>query len=434
MAVIAAEIDHRPRPATRRAQREQPRGRSGIGLWQAIPSALEALRANKSRSMLTALGIIIGVAAVIAIVSLGQGSTAQVTSQLSSLGTNVLTIMPGSTSSGGIAGGAGTSSSLKESDATAIASQVEGIQAISATVSGSAQIVAGSANWQTRVTAVEPAYQQINNWQVAQGAFFTEADNTAARNVAVIGNTVATELFPNGETAVGQQIRVRNVPFTVVGVLASKGSGMGGDQDDTVLIPFKAGQIRLFGSTSIGSILIQSESESQMTTMSDEITTLLRTRHRIETSDSDDFSIRNNADLIKTMSSITSTLTYLLGGVAGVSLLVGGIGIMNIMLVSVTERTREIGIRLAIGARGSDILSQFLIEALVLAMLGGGVGIVLGAGIAFVVTRFLGWALTVSASAVAVSFGFSALVGIGFGVYPARKASRLNPIEALRYQ
>ncbi|MCC6176668.1 MAG: ABC transporter permease [Chloroflexi bacterium] len=434
MAVAAPAINSRSAPAQRRVQRQQQPSRTGLDLWQALPSALEALRANKSRSILTALGIIIGVAAVIAIVSLGQGSTAQVTSQLSSLGTNILTVTPGSTSSSGIAGGAGTSSSLKESDATAIASQVDGIKAISATVSGSAQIIAGGENWQTRVTAVEPAYQQINNWQVAQGAFFTEADDTAAKNVAVIGNTVATELFPNGESAVGQQIRIRNVPFTVVGVLTSKGSGMGGDQDDTVLIPFKAGQIRLFGSTSISSVLIQASSEDQMSTMSEEITTLLRSRHRIETGDDDDFSIRNNSDLLKTMGSISSTLTYLLGGVAGVSLLVGGIGIMNIMLVSVTERTREIGIRLAIGARDTDILAQFLIEALVLALLGGIVGIVLGAGIAFVVTRVLGWALTVSATAVAVSFGFSALVGIGFGVYPARKASRLNPIEALRFQ
>jgi putative ABC transport system permease protein len=430
-ALATSELDRR---SGQQVRAEQSHGRSGLALWQTIPSAIEALRANKSRSILTALGIIIGVAAVIAIVSLGQGSTAQITSQMSSLGTNVLTVAPGSTSSSGIAGGAGTSSSLKENDGTAIATQIEGIRALSATVSGSAQIIAGGENWQTRVTAVEPEYQQINNWQVTQGAFFTEADNTAAKNVAVIGQTVASELFPNGESAVGQQIRVRNVPFTVVGVLASKGSGMGGDQDDTVLIPFKAGQIRLFGSTSISSILIQASSDNQMSTMSDEITTLLRTRHRIQTGDSDDFSIRNNSDLIKTMSSISSTLTYLLGGVAGVSLLVGGIGIMNIMLVSVTERTREIGIRLAIGARGSDILSQFLIEALVLALLGGIVGILLGAGIAFVVTRVLGWAFTVSAAAVAISFGFSALVGIGFGVYPARKASRLNPIEALRYQ
>src|SRR5215217_88748 len=231
-----------------------------------LPSALEALTANKGRSVLTTLGIVIGVVAVIVIVGLGQGSTAQVTAQISNLGTNVLTIQSGSTASSGIRGGAGTQTTLKAEDSEAIKEQVAGVAAISPTVSGSAQIIAGSQNWSTRVQAVEPAYQQVQNWQLSSGGFFSEADNVAARNVAVIGQTVATNLFPGGASPVGQQIRIRNVPFTVVGVLAPKGAGMGGDQDDTVLIPFRAGQIRLFGATSVNSILVQASSADEMTT------------------------------------------------------------------------------------------------------------------------------------------------------------------------
>jgi putative ABC transport system permease protein len=399
-----------------------------------VPSAFEALQANKSRSVLTTLGIVIGVVAVIVIVGLGQGSTAQVTSQLSGLGTNVLTISPGSTSSSGIRGGAGTQTSLKLEDSDAIGENVQGVAAISATVSGSAQIIAGSQNWSTRVQGVEPPYQQIQNWQLAEGGFFTEEDNTGARNVAVIGQTVATNLFPNGATAVGQQIRIRNVPFTVVGVLAAKGSGMGGDQDDTILIPLRAAQIRLFGSTNINSILIQATGSDQMTQITTDITALLRTRHKIQTGATNDFTIRNNADLLSTVNSVGQTMTYLLGGVAAVSLVVGGIGIMNIMLVSVTERTREIGIRMSIGARGSDILAQFLTEAVILSLLGGLVGVGLGIGIVLLIPRLSGLAAVVPMSAIALSVGFAALVGIVFGVYPARKAAQLDPIEALRYQ
>jgi putative ABC transport system permease protein len=399
-----------------------------------IPSAFEALKANKSRSVLTTLGIVIGVVAVIVIVGLGQGSTAQVTSQLSNLGTNVLTIMPGSTSSSGIRGGAGTQTSLKADDADAIGDQIQGVAAVSPTVSGSAQIIAGNQNWQTRITGVEPGYQQVQNWQVASGAFFTDLDNQGARNVAVIGQTVNTNLFPNGATAVGQQIRVRNVPFTVVGVLAAKGAGMGGDQDDTVLIPIKAAQIRLFGSTSVNTILVQAQSSGQMTEITNQITTLLRTRHKIQTGAAADFTIRNNSDLLSTVTSVSQTMTYLLGGVAAVSLVVGGIGIMNIMLVSVTERTREIGIRMSIGARGSDILAQFLTEAVILSLIGGLVGVGLGVGIVLALPRLTGIAAVVPLNAIALSVGFAALVGIAFGVYPARKAAQLDPIQALRYQ
>jgi putative ABC transport system permease protein len=403
-------------------------------IGNSIPSAIEALRANKSRSILTTLGIVIGVVAVIVIVGLGQGSSAQVTAQLSNLGTNVLTISPGSTRGSGVAGGAGSSTSLKEADSEAIESNIKGVAAISPTVSGSAQVIAGNKNWSTRIQAVLPAYQQIQNWQMAEGGFFTDADNESARNVAVIGQTVATNLFATGTSPVGQQIQVRNVPFTVVGVLATKGSGFGGDQDDTILIPFKAGQIRLFGSTNVNSILVQAASADQMTQMQTNITTLLRTRHKIQTGASDDFTIRNNADLLTTVTSVSQTLTLLLGGVAAVSLVVGGIGIMNIMLVSVTERTREIGIRMAIGARGADILAQFLAEAVVLSLIGGLVGVGIGVGTVLAVPKLTGMAAVVPMSAIALSVGFAALVGIAFGVYPARKASLLDPIVALRYQ
>jgi putative ABC transport system permease protein len=410
------------------------RHRGGPRFVQSIPSAFEALRANKGRAVLTTLGIVIGVAAVIAIVALGQGSSASVTQRLSSLGTNVITISPGSSrGGGGVAGGAGTQQSLKEADADAIA-KVAGVQALSPIVNGSAQIIAGNQNWQTRVQGVMPEYQQIQNWQIAVGGFFTDQDEASARNVAVIGQTVAQNLFSNQTAAVGQQIRVRNVPFTVVGVLAGKGTGFGGDQDDTVLVPFQTAQVRLFGNSALNSVQVQATGPEEMNRMTTEITNLLRTRHRLSGTQANDFTIRNNNDLLQTVEGVTQTMTLLLGGVAAVSLVVGGIGIMNIMLVSVTERTREIGIRMAIGARGGDILAQFLVEAIVLASLGGLIGIVIGIAVAYGAQAVWGWAIVVPVWSVAVAFGFAAMVGIFFGIYPARKASQLDPIEALRYQ
>jgi putative ABC transport system permease protein len=410
-----------------------PHTGGNLRIAHAIPSALSALRANKGRSLLTTLGIIIGVAAVIAIVALGEGASASVASQLSGLGTNVLTIMPGSSSSGGVAAGAGSNTTLKAADATAIAS-VSGVSAVSPVVSGSAQAIAGNQNWSTRVQAVLPAYAQIEDWTVASGTFFTDQDNTTSNNVAVIGQTVATNLFASGESPVGQSIRIRNVPFTVIGVLTSKGStaGPGGDQDDTILIPFQTGQVRLFGATSINQVIVQVTDANAMTGVQSSIETLLRERHNIQGNAADDFNIRNNNDLITRVSSVSSTMTMLLGSVAAVSLVVGGIGIMNIMLVSVTERTREVGIRLGIGAQPADVMWQFLVEAVVLAALGGVAGIAVGTGIAMALP-VLGWTTVVPWNAIVVSFGVSALIGVFFGLYPARRAALLDPIVALRY-
>jgi putative ABC transport system permease protein len=409
-------------------------GGSAPRIFQTVPSAFAALRANKGRSVLTTLGIIIGVAAVIAIVALGEGASASVSSQLAGLGTNLLTIMPGSTRSGGAAAGAGSATTLKVDDADAIRQKIQGLSGVSPVVSGNAQIIFGSQNWSTRVQAVTPAYLTINDWTIAQGSAFTDQDNTNASNVAVLGQTVASNLFPNGQSPIGQLVRIRNVPFTVVGVLASKGSSGFGDQDDTIMIPFRTGQVRLFGSSSINQIVVQVADASQINTVNTQIETLLRQRHQLAASASDDFTIRNNSDIISRVSSVSDTLTMLLGGVAAVSLVVGGIGIMNIMLVSVTERTREIGIRLAIGAQPRDVMFQFLVEAVVLSVLGGMVGILIGSLVAVLLPVVAGWATVVPWNAIVLAFGVSAAIGMFFGIYPARRASRLDPIVALRYE
>jgi putative ABC transport system permease protein len=408
--------------------------RANFRLFQTIPSALGALRANKGRSILTTLGIIIGVAAVIAIVALGEGASASVSSQLAGLGTNLLTIMPGSTKSGGASSGAGSSITLKASDADAISQNIQGLNGVSPVVSGNAQIVYGNQNWSTRVQGVTPTYLTINDWKIGQGSSFTDQDNTNANNVAILGQTVATNLFPNGESPIGKLVRIRNVPFTVVGVLASKGSSGFQDQDDTIMIPFRTGQVRLFGANNINQIVVQVTDPSQISNVSAQMTTLLRQRHLLPSSQADDFTIRNNTDIISRVSSVSDTMTMLLGGVAAVSLVVGGIGIMNIMLVSVTERTREIGIRLAIGAQPRDVLFQFLVEAVVLSVLGGVIGILIGSGVALALPVIAGWTTVLPWNAIVLSFGVSAAIGMFFGIYPARKASQLDPIVALRYE
>ena len=410
-----------------------PTGGRSARVLSAFPSAIAALRANMGRSLLTALGIIIGVAAVIAIVALGEGASAQVAGQLAGLGVNVLTIQPGSTRTGGASSGAGSSTSLKASDAGAIAT-ISGVSEVSPVVSGNAQIIAGSQNWSTRVQAVLPAYLTINAWTISEGAAFTLDDNTTSANVALIGQTVYANLFPNAGSPVGQSIQIRNVPFTVIGLLTAKGSTTGGNQDDVIMIPFTTGQVRLFGATSINQIVLQVADASQIPTVTADITTLLRQSHRLSPSQAADFTIQSNNDVISRVSSVTSTLTALLGGVAAVSLVVGGIGIMNIMLVSVTERTREIGIRLAIGAQPSDVMSQFLIEAVTLSVLGGFLGILIGSGVALAMPYVAGWTTVLPWQAILLAFGVSAVIGMFFGIYPARRASLLDPITALRYE
>jgi putative ABC transport system permease protein len=411
-------------------------GANNLRIFQTVPSALAALRANKGRSILTTLGIIIGVAAVIAIVALGEGASASVSSQLAGLGTNLLTIQSGSSSQGGARTGAGSATTLKASDADAISQNIAGLSGVSPVVTGNAQIIFGNQNWSTRVQAVAPEYLTINDWKISSGSAFTAQDNMDSKNVAVIGQTVATNLFTNGQSPIGQLIRIRNVPFTVVGVLASKGStsGPGGDQDDTLMIPFQTGQVRLFGASSINQIVVQVADASNISNVQTQMTTLLRQQHRLQTNAADDFSIRNNSDIISRVSSVSDTMTMLLGGVAAVSLVVGGIGIMNIMLVSVTERTREIGIRLAIGAQPGDVLAQFLVEAVVLSVLGGVIGILLGSGVALLMPVLAGWTTVLPWNAIVLSFAVSAAIGMFFGIYPARKASQLDPIVALRYE
>ena len=417
--------------ASKSRQRSRP---AGLRILEAVPPAAESLRANKGRSTLTILGIVIGVAAVITIVALGQSVQAYIGGQIQGLGTNLLTVSPGSTQASGIRAGAGSLTTLKEADADAIERQVPGIARLSPILSGQAQVIAGNNNWQTRVQAVRPDCLAIQNWEIAQGDFFSSADEEGARNVALLGQTVATSLFPDGSSPIGQQIRVRNVPFVVMGVLAQKGDGPGPDQNDAVLIPFKTGQIRLFGQTSINEISIQVADAEQMTETSEQITRVLRERHRLADDQADDFTIRNFNDLLKTIRNVTGTLTLFLGGIAGISLLVGGIGIMNIMLVSVTERTREIGIRMAVGARSSDVLAQFLSEAIVLSLFGGVLGVILGVSLAAFVQSKAGWEILIPITAVVVAVGFSAMIGIFFGIYPAFRASRLDPIDALRHQ
>jgi len=346
----------------------------------------------------------------------------------------VLTIIPGSANSGGVKTGAGGATSLKAADADAIASKIDGITGISPVVGGGAQVVAGNQNWQTRVQSVRPVYATIEDWTVDQGTFFTTQDDTNASNVAVLGQTVYTNLFPDNRSAVGQLIRIRNVPFTVIGVLASKGSGVGGDQDDTVLIPFHTGQVRLFGAANVGQIVLQVSDSSLADSVTQQIEPTLRSRHELRANQNDDFTIRSNNDVISRVEGVSQTMTLLLGSVAAVSLVVGGIGIMNIMLVSVTERTREIGIRLAVGAEPRDIMSQFLVEATVLSVLGGLIGILLGMGIAAVMPYIAGWTTAMPWNAITLAFGVSAMIGVFFGFYPAQKASRLDPIVALRYE
>jgi putative ABC transport system permease protein len=430
--------ENQPDSATHKAQSpyimppitmtQRRRGRGGYSLYQSCTSALEALRANKLRALLTSLGIIIGVAAVIVMVAVSESSAAIINGRLAALNPNQLIIRPGSTTTGGVRQGAGTQQTLTEADATAISSQAPNVSAVSPMLNASGQIIFQSENWSTTVQGVYPDYQQIDSWTMQEGSFFSNVDEQSGNSVAVLGQTVVQNLFtPLGIDPIGQQIRIDNVPFTVVGVLASKGSSGTLNADDVIYLPFSTARERLAGTSHAISIAVLVNGQQNMNATQDAIQTLLEDRHM-----TDDFTIQNQAQILQTAQATTSALTTLLISVAAISLIVGGIGIMNIMLVSVTERTREIGIRIALGAYPRDVMLQFLIEALMLSALGGIVGIVIGIVGAFISATLTGRPLVLDPFAVLLSFVFAAVVGIVFGFYPAQRAARMDPIVALR--
>ncbi len=397
-------------------------------------SAFRALQRNKMRSFLTMLGIIIGVGAVIAMLAIGQGAEYSVKEQIAALGTNVLMVYPGAQQQSGVRTAAGSSVTLTEDDALAISKECPAVQYISPGSFGGGQVIAGNLNWSTGTQGVGADYLQIREWPIEYGEFFTDQDVKSAAKVCVLGKTVADNLFPES-SPVDQTIRIRNVPFKVVGVLTRKGQNANGqDQDDMILAPYTTVIRRLAHWPNLRFILVSATSLKDIDAAQNQIAELLRMRHKIQPYEPDDFTIRNQTDLAATATATTQILTILLASIASVSLLVGGIGIMNIMLVSVTERTREIGIRMSIGARARDILTQFLIEALVLSLLGGITGIILGVFGSSAISHFAKWPTIITAFSIVLSFGFSIAIGIFFGFYPARKAALLNPIDALRYE
>jgi putative ABC transport system permease protein len=388
---------------------------------------------NKLRTLLTMLGIVIGVAAVILMVAVGYGAQSRIQEQVASLGTNLIVVTPGSTTQGGVSLGAGTFNRLTVEDADKLAREGTLLSGVSPVTFTRGQIVGGAGNWRAPINGVSTAYQTIRDWRVEAGTFFSDEDVRSMRKVAVLGRTVADNLFP-GVDPVGEQLRLRNVPFTIVGVLAAKGQTAGGaDQDDVVLVPYTTAQTRLSGASFIGQILVSAPSAADIPAAQQEIRAILREAHRVREDESDDFTVRNQSDLAETAQSTTAVMSLLLAAIASISLVVGGIGIMNIMLVSVTERTREIGIRLAVGARGSDVLTQFLVESVAMSLLGGLLGLAVGFGGAALLGRLTGWSTATPPAAVLIAVGFSAAVGVFFGWYPARKAARLDPIEALRH-
>jgi len=400
---------------------------------ESIIIALDGLRANKLRAMLTMLGIIIGVGAVIAMVSIGMGVQDKISTSIAGLGSNLLVVTPGAAKTGGSRQAAGSSITLTEKDALAISQEVSGVNLVAPDVSRGYQVVFGNQNWTTSVQGTTPDIMGVRNYNLEEGEFFTTQDGETRARVAVLGKTVADSLF-NGGSPIGQTIRINNAPFRVLGVLAAKGESMGGNQDDTVIIPLKTAQERLMGINYVQHINIQATGTDVINQAQEDVTALLRTRHRLTGTTPDDFSVRNMVAVMDTADQTTGMITALLGVVAGLSLLVGGIGIMNIMLVSVTERTREIGIRKALGARYNNILMQFLIEAVVISVAGGLLGIALGIGASYAVSSIAGWKTIISSWAIVAAFGFSVMIGLFFGIYPARKAALLDPIDALRYE
>ena len=401
---------------------------------ESFQMALTSLYANKMRSLLTMLGIIIGVAAVIALVSVGMGVRSNVTSSIASLGSNMLIISPGSSNRGGVRGAAGSMQTLKYDDAKAIKDKIKNIDYVSPSVSSSYQIVYGNNNWNTSVQGVTPEFMSIRSLTIGYGSFITADDMNKRNRVAVIGTTVASNLFAK-DNPVGKNIRINNQPYKVVGLLESKGqSSVGQDQDDVIYIPLTTAQERMLGITYVQSINVQVSGQDKMEQVQAEIENLLRSRHHILAGKDDDFHVRNLTSLMETVSQSTSMLTMLLGAIAGISLIVGGIGIMNIMMVSVTERTREIGIRKALGATFMNIMTQFLIESMVIGIIGGIIGIVFGCAASKVIAQVGNFTTVITVTPIVVSFMFSVGIGLFFGIYPARKAAKLDPIEALRYE
>jgi len=401
--------------------------------------AMQALRVNKMRSILTMLGIVIGVAAVIAMIAIGGGAQQRLQEQIASLGSNLLIVVPGSIIQSGARLGAGNAQTLTEQDARAITTEIPDVAFAAPLTRSNAQVVFGNTNWATNINGVYNDYFDVREWNLAEGRFFDQGEITRFGKVAILGKTVSSQLFGE-DNPVGQVVRIRGIPFEIIGLMESKGqSSQGQDQDDVIFVPLTTGRNRLFGEprgriARVGTIMIKAQEGSDTQEVEARITELLRQRHRIQPSMENDFQVRNLTEILKTQEAASKVMSMLLAAVASVSLLVGGIGIMNIMLVSVTERTREIGLRLAVGARGRDIMMQFLVEAMTLATLGGAIGVLLGVLISWLVAYIAGWNISLNLLSIIFAVGFSAAIGIFFGYYPAKKAAKMQPIEALRYE
>jgi len=401
--------------------------------------ALQALRVNKLRSVLTMLGIVIGVAAVIAMIAIGGGAQQRVQEQIASLGSNLLIVIPGSVIQSGARLGLGNAQTLTESDYKAIQMEIPEVQVAAPVTRGNAQVVYGNTNWATSINGVYNDYFEAREWNLTEGRFFDQGEISRFGKVAIIGKTVASQLFGE-DTPIGEVVRIRGIPFEIIGVADGKGqSGMGQDQDDVIFVPLTTGRNRLFGEprgriARVGTILVKANNGADTKYVEDRVTDLLRQRHRIRPTMENDFQVRNLSEILKTQEAASRVMSMLLAAVASVSLLVGGIGIMNIMLVSVTERTREIGLRLAVGARSKDIMTQFLVEAMTLSTIGGGIGVLLGVGISLLVAWLASWNISLSFLSIVLAVGFSATIGIFFGYYPAKTAAQMQPIAALRYE